>query len=231
MAKFLKTANCDDCGLKLNLFCYMTEDQLSNVNNTRQEVQFNAGETIFKSGGPLTHIICLTKGLVKVCIEDHRGKKVLLSIGKPVQLIGGPGFLVDERHYVTVTAIEDTTACYIETKHFKEVMKTNAEFSMEMVKYLNKRIISYLDKISILAHKHMHGKLADAFLYLADDVYNSDKFETPLTRQDLADMSAMTKESAIRIMKEFRDDGIMTFNTTHFEILKKDQLKIISEKG
>ena len=231
MAKFLKTANCGDCGLKLNLFCYMTEDQLDNVNNTRQEVQFNAGETIFKSGGPLTHIICLTKGLVKVCIENNQGKKVLLSIGKPVQLIGGPGFLVDERHYVTVTAIEDTTACYIETNHFKEVMKTNAEFSMEMVKYLNKRIIAYLDKISNLTHKHMHGKMADTFLYLADEIYNSDKFETRLSRQDLADMSAMTKESTIRVMKEFKDEGIMNFNTTHFEILKKGQLIKISEKG
>ena len=231
MAKFLKTANCGNCGLKLNLFCYMTEDQLNNVNNTRQEVQFNAGETIFKSGGPLTHIICLTKGLVKVCIENHRGKKVLLSIGKPVQLIGGPGFLVDERHYVTVTAIEDTTACFIETKNFKEVMKTNAEFSMEMVKYLNKRIIGYLDKISSLAHKHMHGKMADTFLYLADEVYNSDKFETRLSRQDLADMSAMTKESTIRVMKEFKDEGIMNFNTTHFEILNKEALLKISRTG
>ena len=152
-------------------------------------------------------------------------------MAKPVQMIGGPGFLVDERHYVTVTALENTTACYIHTDDFKEVMRTNAEFSMEMVKYLNKRIISYFDKITNLTHKHMHGKMADTLLYLADDIYNNDKFETLLNRQDFAEMSAMTKESAIRIMKEFKEEGIIEFNTTHFEIKKKEALKKISLTG
>ena len=231
MAQFIKTADCNNCALKLNLFCFMTDEQLAKVNEERQEVAFKPGETIFKNGGPLTHILCLTSGKVKVYLEGQNDKKILLGIVKPVQLIGGPGFLVDDRHHVTVTAMEETVACFIKAEHYKEVMRTNPEFSMELVKYLNKKIILYFDKINSLTHKHMHGKLADTFLYLANEIYNSDKFETPLSRQDLADMSAMTKESTIRIMKEFKDEGIMNFNTTHFEILKKDQLKKISEKG
>ena len=231
MTQFQKTANCSDCGLKLNLFCYMTEEQLSKVNEERQEVTFKAGETILKSGGPLTHMICLTSGKAKVYLEDLNNKKILLSILKPSQLIGGPGFLVDDRHYFTVTAMEDTVACFIKADDYKEVMRNNPEFSIEIVKQLNQKIISYFEKINVLTHKHMHGKLADTLLYLADEIYNSDKFETSLSRQDLADMSAMTKESAIRIMKEFKDEGILAFNTTHFEILKKQQLEKISRTG
>jgi CRP/FNR family transcriptional regulator len=231
MAKFLKTADCKNCGLKLNLFCYLTDDQLEGINDKRNEVQFKPGETIFKSGGPLTHILCLTSGMVKVHLEDASNKKILLGIVKPVQLLGGPGFLVDERHYVTATAIEETTACYISTKDFKKVMKVNPEFSMELVRYLNERIIYYMEKMNVLAHKHMHGKLADTFLYLADHVYNNDTFETSLSRQDLADMSAMTKESAIRVMKEFKNEGILNYNTTHFEILNKEALVKISRTG
>lgn len=231
MAQFTKTADCSTCGLKLNLFCYMTEEQLAKVNEERQEVIFKPGETIFKSGGPLTHIICLTSGMVKISLEDQSNKKILLGIGKPVEMIGGPGFLVDDRHYVTVTAMEETVACFIKAEDYKEVMRNNPEFSMELVKYLNKKIITYFDKINNLTHKHMHGKLADTFLYLADEIYNSDKFETTLSRQDLADMSAMTKESTIRIMKEFKESGVLAFNTTHFEILNKSQLEKISKTG
>ena len=102
---------------------------------------------------------------------------------------------------------------------------------MELVKLLNKRIITYLEKMNLLAHKHMHGKLADALLYLADEIYNSDQFETQLSRQDFADMSAMTKESAIRVMKEFKDEHIINYNTTHFEILNKEALRKISSMG
>jgi CRP-like cAMP-binding protein len=208
----------------------MTKEQLENVNFKRQEVQFNAGETIFKSGGPLTHIICLTNGLVKVYLEDS-DKKILLNIAKPGEMIIGPGFLVDDRHYITVTAIEETMACYINANDLKEVMKTNAEFSMEMVRHLNKIIIDYYEKISGFTHKHMHGKMADTLLYLADEIYSNDKFITVLNRQDFADMSAMTKESAIRILKEFKEEGIIAYNTTHFEILNKKSLKRISQNG
>ena len=125
MAQFQKTADCNNCGLKLNLFCYLTDDQLAKVNEDRQEVVFKAGETIFKSGGPLTHIICLTSGKVKVYLEDQIGKKILMGIVKPVQMIGGPGFLVDDRHYLTVTAMEDTVACYIKAEDYREVMRNN----------------------------------------------------------------------------------------------------------
>jgi len=230
MAKFFKTANCNNCGLKLNLFCYMTKDQLEEVNFKRQEVQFNAGETIFKSGGPLTHIVCLTNGLVKVHLESH-DKRILLNIVKPGEMILGPGFLVDDRHYITVTAIEKTTACYINANDLKELIKTNAEFSMELVRHLNKEIITFYEKLSGLTHKHMHGKMADTLLYLANEIYANDKFITLLNRQDLADMAAMTKESVIRILKEFKEEGIIAYNTTHFEILNKESLKRISQNG
>ena len=210
----------------------MTDEQLAKVNKNRQEVRFKAGETIFKSGGPLTHIICITRGKVKVYLEDaNNDKKILLAIIKPVQLLGGPGFLTDERHHVTVTALEETTTCYVRTEDYKEVMRANPEFSMELVKYLNERIIIHYDKIINLTHKQTHGKIAETLLYLADAVYNNDSFETPLTRQDFADMSAMTKESAIRVLKEFVNEGIIKCDIHHFEILNKKMLQKISKTG
>ena len=209
----------------------MTDEQLSRLNKERKEVTFQANETIIKRGGPLTHILCITSGMAKVYIEDDTDKQILIGLVKPVQLIGGPGFLVDERNHITVTALEETKTCFIDVNDFKAVMKANSEFTIELVKYLNMRIIKYFDRILSLTHKHMHGKLAETLLYLADAVYNSDKFETLLNRQDLADMSAMTKESVIRILKEFNEEGIINSDISHFEILNKKLLRKINQTG
>ncbi len=209
----------------------MTDQQLERINRNRKEVIYKAGETIFKSGGVLTHIVCVTSGMAKVYLESDNGKNILLAISKPNELIGGPGFLVDDRHYHTVTALEDTTVCLIDVGVLKDIMLENPKFSTEMVKYLNRRIIRQYDKMLNLTTKQVHGRVADVLLYLSGHIYQSDKFKTPLTRQDFADMSAIAKESVIRVLKEFDDDGLIKCDPHQFKILKKEALIKISKFG
>lgn len=232
MSEFVKTGNCFNCSLKVDLFSHMTREQLDIVNKNRTQVFFKPGETIFKTGSPLTHILCMASGMVKVYLEDPGSKKnILLTLIKPVEIIGGPGFLVDGRHYITVVALEETTACFVRVEDYRDVIFNNPDFSMELIKYGNERIIKYFNKMIHLTHKQTHGKIADTLLYLSDEIYNSNTFHTPLTRQDMADMSAITKDSAIRVLKEFVNGDIIKCNLHHFEILNKKILEKISKTG
>ncbi len=229
MAKFIKTGNCFDCSSKIDLFSHLNHEQLDTVNRHRSQVLFKPGETIFKTGSPLTHILCMTSGMAKVYLEDPNSEKnILLSILKPVEIVGGPGFLVDDRHYITVVALEETTACFVRVEDYREVIFNNPKFSMELIKYRNERIIKYFDKMIHLTHKQAKGKIADTLLYLSDEIYNSNTFHTPLTRQDMADMSALTKESTIRVIKKFVEEGIIKCDLHRFEIINKALLRKIS---
>ena len=232
MASFTKDSSCFNCNHKLNSFCYMNDEQLSTVDRERQEVHFKAGETIFKTGGPLTHMICITSGMVKIYLEDPNSeRRILMKISKPVEMILGPGFLVDNRHHFTVVALDDTTACYIEVQQQKDIMQSNAEYSVAIVKHINEIIINQLNKLMSLTLKQTHGKMAECLLYLANEIYRNDVFDTKLSRQDLADLSAMTKETVIRILKDFSEEKIIICDQHHFEILDKDKLLKISKTG
>ncbi len=232
MVDFKKIQSCFNCYLKDNLFCYMTDEQLSFVDKTRQEVIFKPGETIFKTGSPLTHIICITKGMVKIYLEDNRANKnIIIGIGKSGQLISDPGFLVDNVHHFTIVALEETSVCFVQQQDFREVMESNIDFSMEMVKLLNKQIIDHYDRIVSLTNKRSTGKVADVLLYLTNVIYESDSFEMLLSRQDIADLSTINKESAIRVLKDFENDSIITFEGNHIKILDKDNLINISKNG
>ena len=44
-------------------------------------------------------------------------------------------------------------------------------------------------------------------------------------------MSGMSKESAIRILKDFKDEGIISVEGNHIEILNDVQLHEISKRG
>lgn len=225
-------ASCLSCDLRLNMFCHMTKEQLDEVNDNRKEVRYKPGETIFKTGGPLTHMICLTKGMVKVYLEDpYTDKRILLSVLKPVELVLGPGFLVDDSHHLTAVAMEETTACFINIAEQKKIMEGNTGYTMAILQHVNKKVIKQFEKMQCLTHKHSHGKMADALLYLANAVYQNDTFDTLLSRQDIADLAAMTKETTIRLLKEFSEEGIIICEQNHFEILDKEKLEKISISG
>lgn len=231
MAKFTKDTHCKCCSLKLNLFKFLTDEELEIINESRYEVGFNKGETIFKQGGPLTHIACITEGMAKVYLEGTKNKNIILKVARPTELIGGPGFQVDNRHHFSVSAITYTRACFIDAQAFEQMLKNSSPFAMEFVKHLNTATIQLFNKIQALTQKQMHGRLADTLLYLSKVVYTAESFETTLSRQDLADMSAMTKESAIRIMKDLKDEGIIDCEANHFRIINEKQLTNISATG
>jgi CRP-like cAMP-binding protein len=100
--------------------------------------------------------------------------------------------------------------------------------AIELITLSNKSIIQYTNKLANLTYKSMSGRVADVLLYLQKDVYKSDTFTLNLSRQDLADLAAMTKESFIRTLKELKDSKIIEINRNLVEIINLKALENIS---
>ena len=208
----------------------LSTTELELINDNRYEVSFKAGEMMFKQGTPSPHFLCLTSGLAKVYIEGY-GKNLILSLVKPVEYILGPGIYVDNRHHYSASAVEDSTACMVDVNTFKLIMRDNPDFAYEFIRRISIMTIFNFEQFISLTQKQMNGRIADALFYLSDQIYGSNPFEMTISRQDLADLSGMSKESAIRILKEFKDEGILTVNGNILHILNPQQLKKISETG
>ena len=190
------------------------------------EVHFNKGENIFKQGSPLTHLVIIKKGLVKVVFE-YAGKSLALLPVKEGQMIGSPGFLTDNKHHFTVTAMEEVTVDFISVEAYLKLLETSAAFAVQAIRYLNRiHTITYKRLVS-LTLKSMYGRVADTLLLLSDTLYDSPVFEISFSRQDLADFSALSKESTVRVLSAFHQDGLIRMDGRKFEILDPEKLKQI----
>jgi CRP/FNR family transcriptional regulator len=230
MAKFIQENNCVDCKCKSSIFKSLSTAELELINGSRYEVSFRAGEMMFKQGTPSPHFLCLTTGLAKLYIEGY-GKNLILSLVKPVEYILGPGIYVDNRHHYSASAVEDSTACLVDVTAFKQMMRNNPDFSDEFIRRISLMTIFNFEQFISLTQKQMNGRIADALFYLSDQIYGKNPFKMTISRQDLADLSGMSKESAIRILKEFKDEGILSVNGNILHILNPQQLKKISATG
>lgn len=231
MVDVSKDTICTTCKLRSPIFKNLTEEELAYFRKISHEAIFNAGEIIFKQGAPLTHIICVSKGSAKKYVELSDSRNILLRVLLAKNIAGVSGINTDNKHHFSLAALEPTTTCFIEIDAFKKVIQQNPVFSYDMIGIINNLHTRLFEKLKNLTQKNLNGKVADTLLYLANEVYNCDKFETLLLRQDIADMSVTTRESTIRALKEFKEQGIINFRENYFEILRKEILDKISKFG
>lgn len=222
---------CTSCCLTQSIFKALPYEDMEILNENRHEVEFNAGEIMFKQGTALTHVACILQGLVKIYIEGLNKKNLLIKIAKKNAIIGGPGMYVDFVHHFSVAALTEVKTCFIDIHSLEKIMERNQGLAINILKKNNIQSIKNFKKFINLTQKHMSGRIADALIYLSDEIHNNESFETPISRQDLADLTSMSKESTIRILKEFRDAGIIKLTNNHFTINNRDDLIKISEKG
>lgn len=230
MAKFVQTLNCVNCNCRNPIFNSLSASELELINENRYEVTFKAGEIMFKQGTPSPHFLCLTHGLAKLYIEGY-GKNLIIGLVKPVEYILGPGIFVDGRHHYSASAVEASSACMVDVNTYKHLIRNNPDFAEEFIRRVSLMTIFNFEQAISLTQKQMHGRIADALLYLSDKIYCSNPFEMSISRQDLADLSGMSKESAIRILKEFKEEGILSTDGNAVTIMNTKLLKQISETG
>ena len=82
-----------------------------------------------------------------------------------------------------------------------------------------------------LTQKQAYGRLADIILCLSDRVFKTSEFDLPLSRKDLAELSGMSSETVIRMLKKFQEDNLIKMTGKNFKVIDYDRLKRISETG
>lgn len=214
-----------------SIFNTLTNDELELLVKEKRHVHFNAGETILKQNTSASHVVCIKRGLAKIIAEGEGDKKLILRLVATHSIITGGGIFMDEIRHFTVQAVTEVECCFIDSDKIYELVSNNSKFAFELLKMNNRQNIQMLNNLVGITQKYMPGRVADLLLYLKNEIFLSNPFDTRLSRQELADMTGMTMESFIRILKEFKTSGIISVDGSQIHILDEDALSLISRKG
>jgi CRP-like cAMP-binding protein len=174
--------------------------------------------------------VIINEGLGKIYLEGVKGRNLILSYTKQYELNGGVGVFVDQRHHSSLMAVTDCGACFIEINAFKKVLRGNAVFMEAYIKAHSERVLHTYQQFAVLTQKNMEGRMAESILYLNNQVFRNGVIKN-VTKQDLAELTAMTKESAIRVLKEFKEDGIIEIVDHNISILDQKALQQVALHG
>ena len=233
MGAFLKISKCLNCEYCFNnnpLFDLLSQEELEILNKTRAEVSFKKGEVIYKQGMPLTHLVIIHKGFGKIYIEGSKDRNLILGYAKALDLNGGIGVFIDQIHHSSLMAANNCTTCFIDINSFNQVMQSNATFMKMYLKEYSERVQQTYLQFALLTQKNMEGRMAESILYLKDNVFCNGAIKN-ISKKELAEFTAMSNESAIRVLKDFKDQGYLEFKGNDIIITNDEALRNIAFHG
>ena len=222
---------CEKCNQKAPLFKHLSDEELKIVNRDRYSVRFHEGEVILKQGTAAKTIISVIDGFARKYMEGFNDRKLILDFVKPWQLVGAPGVHNKGKYNFSVVAIQESLVCFLDAGNFTEILGRNGEFAKEYVSLCSGNYGRSLERMVSLSQKQMHGRIADALIYLSGEIFESDIIGAEISRQDIADYTSMSKDSAIRILKEFERDQIILLEGKTIIVIDGDRLQSVSVNG
>lgn len=223
-------ARCFDDG-EDSIFDCLTKEELELLVKEKRHVHFKAGETILKQNTSASHVVCVKSGLAKIIAEGNGDKKLILRLVASHSILTGGGLFIDEVRHFTIQAVTGVDCCFIDSDKIYELVSRNSQFAFELLKLNNRQNMEMLNNLVGITQKYMPGRVSDLLLYLKNEIFLCNPFDTRLSRQELADMTSMTMESFIRILKEFKSAGIISVEGATIHVHDEEALNLISKKG
>lgn len=210
------TAETQETTLQLlrqfSLFAGMSETDLSWLARYMRFNRFKRDAVIFYQGDDSDRIWFVHQGRVKIVYHDEDGREVILEMIAQGEAFGG-GVLFFPQHPATAVAMEDSSIASFSHEIYTQFLSQHPDIVIKLLRMLGARHLSMIN-MQIMVGERVERRMAHILLKLAVRVGRPDSEGTlitiPLSRQDLADMSCTTLETAIRTLSRFTKDGILT---------------------
>lgn len=205
--------DCETCGTRhKSIFCHLDIEEMAAFNNAKSCMSFKKGQVIFSEGGHPLGLFCINDGKVKIEHTGDDGKEQILRMAKGGDVLGYRALLSSERYNASAVALDDTDVCFIPRDPFFNVLKDNPRLSLDIIKMLSTELRKAEDTITDLAQKPVRERMAEALLFLKETYgFEADgqTIDVVLSREDIANLVGTATETAIRLLSEFKKDGIV----------------------
>lgn len=224
-------SHCSVFDFEKSWYDLLTGSEKTFLDDNSVSLSFKKGETVCKLGAFASHIYFLEEGLVKVYLEEKKNN-LILTLSTKNSLLGLSSLYDGNNKFpYSITTYTDSRVRMIDIQVFRQLLKQNSDFAYRIINLLNESTAQIYGRFFSLTQKQLHGRLADILLCLSNRIFKSTAFDLPLSRADLGDLTGMSTESVIRMMKDFKDDGLISMDCKKIELLDLGRLERISEFG
>lgn len=185
------------------------------------------GETIFRQGDAPTHFTFLALGFAKL-LRSAPGRSAIVAIVGPGEPIGVVAAFEARPYPASAVALTSATALEVPERPFLSVVDRHPELVRLILRVSARRQFESARRIADLAGP-VEERIARTLLCLAEKHGRTEggrvRLLLPLHRQEIAELTGTTVETAIRVMSRWAKEGVVTTEEDGFTFHRPDVLR------
>ena len=214
--------------------CFMCRncipEWLPAIAHGKKNLKLKKNEILFKEGEPVSGVYFVFSGSLKVYKKWDEEKELIIRFAKDGAMLGHRGLGSNLVYPISAAALEPSVVCFIDNKLFEATLKTNSEFTSQMIHFLVQELYESEKKMRNLAHMPVKGRVAEALLQLSDLYGTNDKgfIDIALSRQDLASFAGATYETVFRVINDLVKEKLIKLSGKSIAITDHEGLAKLS---
>ncbi len=215
-----------------SVFSGLPENKLGQLEPLQTTNTYKKNQIIFYEGNPALGAYCISEGKVKLYKTTEDGKQRILKICTSGELLGYASLFSGRNEQYSAEVIEDSRICFLEKNGFLGFLRKNPDTVMTILSRLSKETIKSHEQLVDQTFKSVRRRLAEMLLNLEGSFGKKDKkgmrIELTLTRDELSQAIGATMETTVRLLSEFKQEGLVTEDDRKIIILKPAELAILA---
>ncbi|QHS58159.1 response regulator [Chitinophaga agri] len=187
------------------------EQSISALKEGRNIMKHKKKQCVYQEGNHPSCLFYIIKGKVKAYKRNDEGKELITGLYSTGDFFGYAPLLEDTTYKENAETMDDTELAIIPRKDFDELTGSNPQVVQRFIKLLANNIAEKETLLLGIAYNSLRKKVADAILSVCRKYNPSgiDGFGIDISRENLAAVAGVAKESLIRTVGDFRNEKLL----------------------
>jgi len=229
----LAISDCESCpNREFSDICNIVPPVEEPFGLIKRRAIYQPGQYVFYEGHVALGLYILCHGRVKLTRLNRKGQQRLVWILDSGQLLEKQAFQEQPVHQVTCEVLEPSQVCLLDRASFLAFLKDHGEAAVKLIQVLSREMTDVVSAADKFAFTPARERLARLLLELRERFGEQEGERTriilKLKREDLAQMTAITVETVVRLLRDFQEAGLITLEGRDLTLLNVDRLTKIA---
>jgi CRP-like cAMP-binding protein len=209
-----------------HLFSSLTDIQLDRVYKHSELIRLDDGQLLFDHGQNVNYFYLVLSGRIKLFRLSPDGQEKIIEIVPPGEVFAEALMFMDQPFYpVSSAALSATEVVGIDAKDFKAMLWDSVDTCLLLLGDMSFRLRKLVHEIDTLT---LHSGSCRVASYLLHQAQDAQSFDLDTAKNVIAARLSIKPETFSRIIKNLKNQGILSIEGSRVSIHDIDALKELS---